>query len=218
VPGIYLCLEDFKQNQPIEIFQIISNYDKEEAGFLRKVVSDGKIKFLTNNLDTISVSRKELWGYSEGSNIFLLYGSAGKKNPKVSLADQTKVSDTVTQSADYNSGLMAAKVDPGFFKINGTRLILIGQISLFTFTTAFYYNSPNPQPMKVRGDTKVKEGMLIYRTGELLRLNGYNVKRVLSNDRDLYEQYTKSIKPSKNRMRLFIIKYNQKNPIYFPVK
>jgi hypothetical protein len=72
--------------------------------------------------------------------------------------------------------------------------------------------------MKVRGDTKVKEGMLIYRTGELLRLNGYNVKRVLSNDRDLYEQYTKSIKPSKNRMRLFIIKYNQKNPIYFPVK
>jgi hypothetical protein len=45
VPGIYLCLEDFKQNQPIEIFQIISNYDKEEAGFLRKVVSDGKLNF-----------------------------------------------------------------------------------------------------------------------------------------------------------------------------
>lgn len=62
--GIYLTVDDFKNNSPIPITHVISFYDIRDPDYLLQVMQHTKITYYDQNLNETSVKRKSIWGLS----------------------------------------------------------------------------------------------------------------------------------------------------------
>jgi hypothetical protein len=103
------------------------------------------------------------------------------------------------------------------------RVTIIGSISHFVATTQrqigvsdpFMYNDPfyNPQQYAY----VPQQFVLDYETGKILDFNVANMEALLSRDAELYTQFSALKKKQKrDSIFLYLRKYNEKHPIYFP--
>jgi hypothetical protein len=110
--------------------------------------------------------------------------------------------------AYVQEGYIVVKYDNQFYK-----LILTGPISTF-YKEKITSNSPYNSPITY---TTVDDKLFLFdlRTGYINKLNLKNIDWILKRDSVLYTSYL-ALSDSKKRKTLysFILKYNQRNPIY----
>ncbi len=71
--GIYLNYESFRHNKPILSSSIISDFNRSEIDFIRKVVSSSEISYKDSAGITREISPSKLWGFCENRSVYIRY-------------------------------------------------------------------------------------------------------------------------------------------------
>lgn len=115
-----------------------------------------------------------------------------------------------------------------YININGTfnRIPVFGKISHFIADKTFveydpyysnnrYYNPYNTQQYTTK--TVMMQYILDFETGKIYDFNYQTVEKLIADDIDLYEEFSKLKRRKKKKLKfLYIRKYNKKHPVYFP--
>ncbi|MCF6365229.1 MAG: hypothetical protein L3J35_03410 [Bacteroidales bacterium] len=103
------------------------------------------------------------------------------------------------------------------------RIPVFGNISHFIANKTYIeydpyrYNSYNRYNNPYSTKTVLMQYLLDFETGKIYDFNYKSVELLISKDQDLYEEFSKLSKRKKKKLQfLYVRKYNQKHPIYFP--
>lgn len=211
--GIYLSFRDFKNNNPIPITHIYSELDIRAEDYLQQVMDADSVIYYDNLLEERIVSTKSIWGYASHNRIHIGF-------------------NTVEGSDDWR--------DRDWFPI-----ITIGAYSYFTAVSmvtrympptpgmgmqprgtllddgAFYNNNGSyyQEPVSVQLLLDFKDGSLIpLGTGDLTTASPNLLYSILSSDATLLQEYEElNRRDQKQSSMYYIRRYNERNPIYFPL-
>ncbi|MCB9185911.1 MAG: hypothetical protein H6601_04115 [Flavobacteriales bacterium] len=205
--GLYITFLDFKNNNPIPLEYIVSDYDIRDADYLEQVLQNDSVVYYDNLYEERVIGVQQLWGFCQQGRVFIGFGAESTMN------------------------------NPEFFDFYP--LVSIGAISLFTAYET-YYRTMSPGPNMGMGgiydpmynnsmtvmETEQVQLMLEFKTGRLLLANrgemGYLppelVAQILKDDPVLLEEFNAlSGRDEKQKGMFFIRRFNERNPIYFPV-
>jgi hypothetical protein len=107
-----------------------------------------------------------------------------------------------------------------------SRIPVIGSICHFIAAITIVEDNYNPyygyytySMPTTSSRTEVFQFLMDFETGKVLDYSVENVLVLLINDKQLYEEYKALSKKKKKQMKfLYIRKYNEKHPIYIPIK
>jgi hypothetical protein len=69
--GLYLNFFQFRNNDPIPLSSIISNYDQNDREFMLKVLSHNKVVYKDTNGAEQKINSKDIWGYTLKRDVFI---------------------------------------------------------------------------------------------------------------------------------------------------
>lgn len=109
---------------------------------------------------------------------------------------------------------------------NYNRIAVLGSISHFVATITVYntmnspfmnpYYGPGSMPMTTQ---EMRQMILDYKTGRLLDFTQNNMENILQRDQRLFDEFNALKKSQKKDMLfLYLRKYNEKHPIFFPAE
>jgi hypothetical protein len=184
--GFYLNFDQVKNNDPVPKSRIISTINYDDPDFFDKILSKSKIYYYDNVGNKNELSSGTIWGYSRNGGLFI-------------------------------------KIEDGFYRIT-----LIGSICHFVAThtsyisssTSPYYYNPYMDPYMSGSsypNTEMRQYMLDFATGRVLDYTVDGVEVLLMGDPTLHEEYMAlGNKKKKQLMFVYIRKFNERNPLYFP--
>lgn len=204
--GLYISFLDFKNNNPIPITHILSDFDIRDQNYLDQVLSSDSISYFDNLYEERIIAVESLWGYSQRGKVYIGFGAS--------------------QSFD----------NPEFFDFYP--LLTIGRVCFFTAYEAFYRSiGVGPQmggfqdPMmfndqmtvtetaQVQFIFKIEDGRLIL--ADRGDLNGFPprlIRDLIQSDPVLTTEFDSlNTKEQKQTGMFYIRKFNERNPVYFPV-
>lgn len=204
--GIYLSFQDFKNNNPVPITYIISDLDIRSEDYIDEVLSYDTVHFYDNLLEERRVATDNIWGYCKRNRVFVAFG----------------------EKQSYNN--------PEFFDFYP--LLNIGAVSYFSATEAYYRTmSVGPQVGIGFRDPMMNDQMTVTETGQVQLLLEFSSGRLLLANRGelrstppelvsdlirsdpvlLMEFQALAVRDQKLKGMFYIRKFNERNPIYFPV-
>ncbi|MEO5645082.1 MAG: hypothetical protein ABIQ40_11345 [Bacteroidia bacterium] len=71
--GIYLTFQSFRDNKPVPKNAIVSNYNKAEIDFLRKVMSTKTISYRDSSGMVWEIAPGKVWGFCENNSVYIRY-------------------------------------------------------------------------------------------------------------------------------------------------
>ena len=184
--GIYLNFDQVKMNSPLPKSRIISTYDYSDPNFFDKILEKDKIFYYDQIGNKNELKTSDIWGYSRNGFIYI-------------------------------------KKDDGFFRIT-----LIGAICHFIASQTTYsnfYNSPYyysyMDPYRTYPSsyptTEVKQYLLNFLTGAVLDYDDKALEIFLMQDPELHDEYMELSKKKRKQQRfIYIRKFNERHPLYFP--
>jgi len=194
--GIFLNFDQVRQNNPVAKSRIITTVQYDTPDFYERVLQEKKIQVFDNLGNKQEISTKSLWGFSR-------------------------------------NGVLYINLNEGYFRIT-----IIGNIchfvaSLTTYNNSYYpyygygypyygypYNpySPYSYPYSNSSNTEMRQYLLDFRTGNVLEYDVESVKVLLMNDPELHDEFASlSNKKQKQLKFMYIRKFNERNPLYFPI-
>jgi hypothetical protein len=186
--GFYLNFEQIKNNQPVPKSRIISTTAYDDPDFFDKELTKNKIYYFDNLGNKDELAPNSIWGYSRNGALYI-------------------------------------KMEDGFYKIT-----MIGSICHFvathttysnTYASPYYYNpymdpygtGPSSYPT-----SEMRQYILDFATGRVLDYTVEGIEVVLMSDAELHDEYMAlNKKKQKQMMFVYIRKFNERNPLYFPV-
>jgi len=192
--GFYLNFGMVKNNNPIPMARIITNLDRSSSDFYSDLLKEKQFAFFDGNGVKQETSTNRLWGFSR-------------------------------------NGVLYIKMSEGFHRIT-----IVGGICHFVATIVSYenpyYNPYYGNPYSSRSynpyysnqgrstsNQDVKQYVLDFETGKTYEYDLNAVEILLMKDAELYDEYMLLKKKKKKQLKFYYIrKYNERNPIYIPVK
>ena len=207
--GLYIGFEDFKNNNPIPITHIVSDYDIRDEDYLQNVLSADTVVYFDNTYEERILAVTDLWGYCMQNRVFVGFGEKGSfNNPEFfdfyPLLNLGRVSfftayeqyyRTMNTAPSMGMGMGMGMVDPMWN--NDMTVTETGQVQLML-------------------DFDTGKILLVAR-GELGFAQPELVMHVLKRDTVLLEEYkVLSPREQKQKSMFYFRKFNERNPIYFP--
>lgn len=185
--GVYVNFDQVRNNSPIPKSRIISSNDYTEPDFFDKVLEKNKIFFYDNVGNKKELLTDKIWGYSRNGALFI-------------------------------------RMQDGFYRITQ-----IGSICHFvavqtTYSSVYgspYYYNPYYDPYMNGSNTypnsELRQFLLDFSTGKVFDYSIAGMEILLMGDPELHDEYTQ-LKKKKKKQSLFLYlrKYNERNPLYFP--
>ena len=184
--GLYLNFNQVKTNSPLPKSRIISTYDYSDPDFFDKMLEKDKIYYYDQIGNRQELKTKDIWGYSRNGFIYI-------------------------------------KMEDGYFRIT-----LIGAICHFVASQTTYnnaYNSPyyysysdiyHTYPSTYQ-TTEMRQYLLNFLTGTVLDYDENSLEAILMQDPELHDEYMALSKKKRKQMRfIYIRKFNERHPLYFP--
>ncbi len=203
--GIYISFEDFKNNNPIPVTHIVSNYDIRDSDYLEQVLMHDSVDYFDNLYEERTIATHELWGFCQRNRVFIGFGADGSfDNPEFfdfyPLVSIGAVSFFTALESYYRtmgpSPMMGVGYDPMYD-------------SQMTVT----------ETEQVQLLLEFKTGkILLAKRGELGYIPVELVFHILQDDPVLLEQFRAiSGRDQKQKGMFYIHEFNARNPIFFPV-
>lgn len=207
--GLYIGFEDFKNNNPIPITHIVSDYDIRDEDYLQNVLSADTVVYFDNTYEERILAVTDLWGYCMQNRVFVGFGEKGSFNnpeffdfyPLLSLGRVSfftayeQYYRTMNTAPSMGMGMGMGMVDPMWN--NDMTVTETGQVQLML-------------------DFDTGKILLVAR-GELGFAQPELVMHVLKRDPVLLEEYkVLSPREQKQKSMFYFRKFNERNPIYFP--
>ncbi len=202
--GIYLDFQDFKENKPIP-FEKLRTKNKRSVSitYFEELISNytpnwklkpnGILTYTTEQDSLIEFELLELWGYTNGRNIYINSIERGY------FKDKYDANDSLTWGRD----------------VDYVRIGILGSLSHFTDVDL----SDQIMPFNFKPDTD--QYLLSIRTGEVMEFNRENMLALIDHDKELSKDfYNNSLNKKKDKLQVvlhqFLRKYNLKYPLSFP--
>ncbi|MBN1158711.1 MAG: hypothetical protein JXA61_04970 [Bacteroidales bacterium] len=189
--GLFLSFEQVQQNNPIPVSMIISPVSYDDPDFYDKILQYKIIQYF-DQLGTVQEMQvRDLWGYSR-------------------------------------NGILHININDDFYRITYIGKICHFVASLTTYNS--YYNPYNPygspyyypyySPYRYYPDrrtTEMRQYLLDFTTGNILDYDVPEIEVLLMSDPELHDEYLSLSRRKRRQSKfLYIRKFNDRNPLYFP--
>lgn len=191
--GIFANFEMVKDNHPIPPARIVTDVDMFDREFYDKVTSAKEIVIYDNNGVKMVMKSKDIWGYGRNGVLYINVGSAFHRISFVG-----NISHFVASVTTYSSNYY----DPYYYN---------------PYYSHSYYNNRYSMPRSNYGNTELRQYLLDFSTGEVLDYDIESVEVLLMRDPELADEFLALKNRKKKQMKfVFIRRFNEKNPLYFP--
>ncbi len=184
--GIYITYSDFRMNRPITKNVIESKEDKEQLDFIGKTVENSEYIFFKFGGHIHKVKTDSIWGFSQNNTVFINYD---KKMFRVPVFGNISQFIATVEVINNYAGM----------------------------NSPYYYNygvTATNMPTKGR---EVRQFVMDFYSGQILDYNLKNITELLKRDDAIYKSFMALSKGKrKKQMGMFLRKYNEAHPVYFP--
>jgi len=191
--GIYSNFERVIASKPIASARVVTDVDLFDREFYEKITSEKEIVIYDDNGVKTELKTSKIWGY--GRNGALYINVAGSFH-RISLVGS--ISHFVASVTTYNPNYY----DPYHYNPYYSNSYYRGR-----------YNSPNSS----YASTDLRQYLLDFQTGEVMEYDSESVEIMLMKDPELADEYLALRSRKRSQMKfVFIRRYNEKHPLYFP--
>lgn len=186
--GIYANFNMVKQNFPISKSRIVTDVGLNDRDFYEQVTEKKKIIFYDDNGVQQELKSDNIWGYARNG---VLYVNLGNGFHRISFVGS--ICHFVATITTYNQGYYDPYYSPGY--------------------SNRYYRSPGNNS----ASTELRQYLIDFDTGKLLDFEVASVEVLLMKDPALYDEYISLRRKKKKQFKfVYIRKYNEAHPLYFP--
>jgi hypothetical protein len=191
--GIYANFDMVKANDHIPAARIVTDVDLYDRAFYDKVTSTKEIVIYDENGVKKVMKTENIWGYGRNG---VLYINVGGGFHRISFVGS--ISHFVASVTTYNPGYY----DPYYYN-------------------PYYYNSyyydRYSRPSSNYASTELRQYLLDFETGEVMEYDTESVGVLLMKDPELSDEYQSLRGRKQKQMKfVFIRRFNEKHPLYFP--
>lgn len=193
--GLYLSFENVKSGTPIPPSRIVSDLSIMDRAFYEKVTSSKTVVIYDENGVKKELETDQLWGYSRNGVLYINVASAFHR-----ISYMGSISHFVASITTYN---------PNYYD-------------------PYYYNPYYPgsynyhrygSPSSSYSSTELRQYLLDFETGDVMEYTVESVGVLLMKDPKLADEFTSLRNRKKKQMKfVFIRRYNENHPLYFPAK
>ena len=186
--GVYFSFFDFTNNHPIPASRIIYKSNKDDRDYLKFALNKSSFQYIDSTGREQEAKTNDLWGYCSNGTVYINHGT------------------------DFN------------------RMVVIGSLCHFVATIAVKTSSDpfgygygygygmgmgmSPYPRYIY---TTQQFMLDFGSGKIIDFNAENMEVFLQHDEVLHKEFSALKKRQKrDSVFLYLRKYNEKHPIYFP--
>ena len=190
--GIYLIFDQVKNNAPIPKSRILTNVPYNDRDFFFKVLDNKKIFFYDEFGMKQEVRTNNIWGFSRNGVLYI-----GVEDNFYRITVLGQICHFVANVTTYN----ARYYDP-----------------YYRYNPYDYYYRYGGYPVTTTS-SEMRQYLLNFQTGEILDYDVKSLEILLMRDPELHDEYAQLRKKKKKQMKfLYIRKFNERNPLYIPVK
>ena len=190
--GIYANFEMVKANEPLSPARIVSDVDMYDRGFYDKITDQKEIVIYDDNGVKMKMKTKDIWGYGRNG---VLYINIGSSFHRISFVGS--ISHFVASITTYSSNYYDPYYNP--------------------YYSNSYYNNRYSQPQSNSTSTELRQYLLNFETGKVLEYDIESVEVLLMKDPELADEFLALRNRKKKQMKfVFIRRFNEKHPLYFP--
>jgi hypothetical protein len=197
VEGIFLNFDQVKTNKPVPKSGIITTVPYDDPDFYERVLQEKKIQVFDLLGDKQEINSKNIWGFSRNG---VLYINLNEGYYRITIVGSIChfVANMTTYNNNYNP--------------------------YYNYGYPYYGNPYNPynpyySPYSNTGSTEMRQYLLDFKTGNVLEYDVESVELLLMADPELHDEFASlSSKKQKQMKFLYIRKFNERNPLYFPEK
>lgn len=203
--GIYLNFEQVKANSPIPKAKLLTSADYNDREFFNKVFSSDKIYFYDEIGVRQEVEKNNIWGFARNGVIYVMI--QGNFNRITFVGNICHfVADVTTYDTRSNYYSPYGYYDPYY-----------SPYGYGSYDPYGSYYSPYRQQSTARNE--MKQYIIDFETGKILEFTVDNVELLLMKDPSVYDEYVQlPRKKKKELMFVYVRKFNEKIPLYLPVK
>ncbi|MCK5821684.1 MAG: hypothetical protein KAH17_07355 [Bacteroidales bacterium] len=190
--GIFLHFNQVKNNKPIPASLISSNTDPYDMNFFKNLVEEKNIVYFDAFGSQNEVSTDNIWGFAQDGKLYINYNGEFNRIPIIGRIGHFIADITVYESFNdpYRSDY-----------------------------SSYYYNSYSNRPYNRPSRSKeMRQYIVNFETGQVLDYERAEVKVILMEDPELFDEFSGLRKrKQKDLMFFFIRRYNEKHPLFFPI-
>ncbi|MEN8157042.1 MAG: hypothetical protein ABFS10_08830 [Bacteroidota bacterium] len=193
--GIFANFQMVKTNQPLPPARIVTDVDMFDRAFYEKVTSEKRIVIYDNNGVKKEMKTANIWGYGRNG---VLYINVGSTFHRISFVGSIShfVASITTYSPNY--------YDPYYSN---------------PYYSNSYYSNRYSMPQSNYTNTELRQYLLNFESGQVMEYDTESVGIMLMNDPELADEYQALRNRKKKQMKfVFIRRYNEKHPLYFPAR
>ncbi len=194
--GIFLNFDQVRQNKPVPKSRIITAVQYDDPDFYERVLQEKKIQVFDNVGSKQEINTKNIWGFTR-------------------------------------NGVLYINLNEGYFRITiiGSICHFVASLTTYNNSNYPYYNygypyygypynpySPYYSPYSNTSNTEMRQYLLDFKTGTVLDYDEESVEMLLMTDPELHDEFSSlSNKKQKQMKFMYIRKFNERNPLYFPI-
>lgn len=186
VEGFYLNFEQVRNNNPIPKAMIVSTLDYTDPDFFDKVLEKDKVYYYDNIGNRNELLSNKIWGYSRNGALFI-------------------------------------RIQDDYFRITQVGSICHFVAMQTTYTSSYaspYYYNPYMDPYMGSNSyptSEMRQYLLDFSTGKVFDYSVEGLEVILMGDPNLHDEFVQlNKKKKKQSLFLYLRKYNERNPLYFP--
>ena len=194
--GIYLNFAQVKANSPLPKSKVLTTIDYNDEDFFSQIFKEKLIYYYDNLGTRQSFETKQIWGFARNGNLYIKVNS--ELNRITYIGSISHFIANVT-SAAYNA------YDPYMY-------------NSYNPYSPYNYGYGNPYGSNVT-TKEVRQFILDFETGKVLDFDVKSLESILVRDPKLYDEFAAlSNRKQKQLKFLYLRKFNEKYPLYFPDK
>jgi hypothetical protein len=197
--GLFLNFEQVRNNRPLLKSRIVTSIAYDDPDFYDRILENKKIYFFNDLGVKEEIATKNIWGYSRNG---VLYISLNEGFFRITIVGN--ICHFVANLTTYNSNY--------------------GYPYSLSYPYYGYYNYYNYGPSLNRNypgttsSNEMKQYILDFKTGNVLDYNVESVKVLLMADPELHDEFASLRNKKQKQLKfLYIRKFNERNPLYFPI-
>jgi hypothetical protein len=191
--GIFLTFDQVRNNAPVPKSRLITDVDYYDKDYFIQVLSSKYIYFYDYFGNRQEVKSSDIWGFSRNGVLYILM-----ENEYFRITIVGRICHFVATTTTYEDRYY----DPYYYN-------------------PYYYNSYYPYrgyPSTYKSN-EMKQYLLDFDTGEVYDYDTGNLQVLLMKDPELHDEYIQLRNKKKKQLRfLYLRKFNERNPLYLPVK
>jgi len=186
--GIYPNFRTVRTNSPIPKTRLVTDADLFARDFYEQVTEASRIVYYDDFGVKQELKTSNIWGYGRNG---VLYVNLGSRFHRISFVGS--IGHFVATLTTYNQGYYDPYYSPGSYYNR-------------------YYRTPTSY-----SSTEVRQYLIDFETGELHEFDVSSVEILLMKDPELHDEYVSLRRKKKKQYKfVYIRKYNERHPLYFP--